>query len=120
MTDPVAVLEELAKFEAWARRQGFHPTDFERIEGRPTNDFGMNWEYNGNFLQAAWAAWMERAAIALMRAPVGDAVVWMTADGLRVLTVAAKELLAYGSHPETANLFCVPLAAMQQTTGGGE
>lgn len=55
--------KEVCAFESWALAQGFHPDDFDRIEGRPANKFGLTWEYNGNFLQASWAAWMERAAL---------------------------------------------------------
>lgn len=55
--------KEVCAFESWALAQGFHSDDFDRIEGRPANKLGLTWEYNGNFLQASWAAWMERAAL---------------------------------------------------------
>lgn len=58
--------DELAAFESWARRNYPDPTGevFSRIEGRPTNKLGYNWEYNGNAVQCAFDAWVERAALA--------------------------------------------------------
>src|SRR5690606_38735141 len=50
---------EAGQFEAWARpRFSGSPETFVRIEARP-----HGWEYNGDLVQAAWAAWSQRAAL---------------------------------------------------------
>ena len=53
-------VDEAEAFETWAHPR-FLPNieAFERIEGRPGG-----WEYNGNDVQVAWAAWQYRAALA--------------------------------------------------------
>lgn len=52
----------VAAFERWARPRFQQPEVFDRIEGRPANDLGLTWEYNGNAVQACWAAWIEASA----------------------------------------------------------
>ncbi len=49
--------DERARFEAWARPRFPEAEVFDRIHGRPGG-----WEYNGNYVQAAWAGW--QAALA--------------------------------------------------------
>ena len=62
---PVEV-DEVAAFEAWARCQFKGAEAFDRIDGRPGG-----WEYNGDMVQAAWAAWQQRSCLAKQPAAVG-------------------------------------------------
>lgn len=94
---------EVASFESWARRVFSHGSAevFDRIGERPANRLGLTWEYNGDRVQAAWAAWIERAAIESLSRQGGEAVAELihSADALTRLVVLPEGMqLGYGTH----------------------
>ena len=76
-------MREVDAFEAWARAQCFGEEELRRIEGRPANKFGLTWEYNGDSVQAAWAAWLERALLARTEAGADGAVAWQRGSSMK-------------------------------------